>query len=117
MWRALTYDCSLPQSDMVKSKYLYHVLRHTVQEFGEGTEIQGVYWSLEEANQAARTNLTDEWDLSFFDEYTEEEDEDDGSVVIEATCPEGETMRVYIEKILGEQCSFSTCEFFLLILL
>ncbi|KAJ7110358.1 hypothetical protein C8R43DRAFT_165558 [Mycena crocata] len=77
--------------------YLYHVMRHTDESYGGGeTEIRGTYMTLEEANAAARVDLTKEWDLDFFNTYEVEEEE--GMVSVTAECPEGETMSVYIDK-------------------
>ncbi|KZP33967.1 hypothetical protein FIBSPDRAFT_1035882, partial [Athelia psychrophila] len=80
------------------SSYMYHVMRHTDdQHHGvEDTDLRGTYWTLEEANAAARKDLT-EWSPDFFESYDVTMD-DDGMVDIEATCPEGEIMHVYIEK-------------------
>lgn len=63
----------------------------------EFTALRGLYWTLEEPNAAARTDLLDEWDDDFFESHEITEDED-GMVNVEATCPEGEIMCVYIEQ-------------------
>jgi hypothetical protein len=85
---------------MAYGDFMYHVMRHTDDQHngGEHTEIRGTYWTLDEANDAARHDLLREWSQDFFEEYEEEVDEDDGTVRIEAHCPEGEEMSVYVEK-------------------
>lgn len=58
--------------------------------------VKGTYVSLEKANEAARKELFYEWDRDFFEEYDEEVDH--GMVTIDATCPEGEQMSVYVKR-------------------
>ncbi|KAJ7640965.1 hypothetical protein FB45DRAFT_1053619 [Roridomyces roridus] len=63
--------------------YIYHVMRHTDDHHngGSDTQVRGMYTTLKEANAAARV-----------------EEDDEGMVSVEAECPEGEMMSVYIEK-------------------
>ncbi len=79
--------------------YLYHVMRTTeVPKMGEDTEVRASFWTLEEANAAVRRDLLKEHKREWFTEYEEDDEEEDGVVKINATCPEGETMTVYVEK-------------------
>jgi hypothetical protein len=109
-------------------QYMYHVTRENrYDRFGDSTEIRGTYWTVREANEAARRDLTDEWDVGFFDVYREmktddcsdydgdeghvsEDDEDDENqeevpIKIRALCPEGEVMIVRVEKTLAPSSS------------
>ncbi|KZP14076.1 hypothetical protein FIBSPDRAFT_868683 [Athelia psychrophila] len=76
------------------SSYMYHVLRHCSD---EGAELRGSYWTVEEANAAARRDLLNEWDRDDFDMYDVTSDSD-GMVDIEANIPDGQNMHVYIQK-------------------
>ncbi|KAG8995618.1 hypothetical protein FRB95_011383 [Tulasnella sp. JGI-2019a] len=81
------------------SGFIYHVMRHTDDRHmgGEYTTLRGTHWTLKEANAAVRQDLIKEWSMDTFVEYEEEVD-DDGIVEITATFPEGEIMRVYVDK-------------------
>ncbi|KAF7984653.1 hypothetical protein HWV62_12902 [Athelia sp. TMB] len=81
------------------SSYLYHVMRHTDDQHngGEFTELRGTHWTLAEANAAARKDLLNSWSRDFFETY-EVTTDSDGMVDVEATCPEGEIMHVYIKR-------------------
>lgn len=58
----------------------------------------GSFATYEEAKAAAKRNLINEWDRSFFETYQESEHGDySGGFEVFATCPEGEEMTVYIE--------------------
>lgn len=80
---------------------VYHVSRHSIDphnEFDGGmedTEIRGTYLSLAKANEAARGDLMEEFDMDYFEEY--EETVSNGMVTIRAVGLEGEE-NVYVEK-------------------
>jgi hypothetical protein len=103
-------------------QYLYHVIRVTTDYHngdGDYSEIKGIYWTVEEANEAARRDLTSEWGMDVFEEYREMKEEDDseaddsdgygsedndeqeeeGPIKIRAVFPEGEIMKVRVERI------------------
>ncbi|KAJ7606826.1 hypothetical protein FB45DRAFT_351235 [Roridomyces roridus] len=80
--------------------YIYHVMRNTEDNHKispSSTEVRGTYLTLKEANAAARVDLTREWSPTFFESHEIEVDEE-GRVSVEAECPDGEMMSVYIEK-------------------
>ncbi|OCF38875.1 hypothetical protein I317_07324 [Kwoniella heveanensis CBS 569] len=66
----------------------------------QDTEFRGIYYSFREAKAAARGDLLTEWDRDFFVGYEEDEENSDADrrFEINAECPEGETMRVYVEE-------------------
>ena len=84
-----------------KQTTLYHVMRESIDYHNDpsggsiDTEVRGSYTSLSEANEAARSDLLNEWGRDFFDEY--EEEIEDGKVKVHCICPEGEEMNVFIE--------------------
>jgi len=78
----------------VTSSYIYHVLRHCSD---EAAELRGSYWTVEEANAAARRDLLDEWDSDDFDMYDVSSDSD-GMVDIAANVIDRQGIHVYIQK-------------------
>src|SRR5271155_5739220 len=71
----------------------YHNDRHgSIQD----TDVVGTFFSRKEANQAARTDLLNDWNMDFFESY--EVEEEDGLVKVTAVCPEGEEMTVTVEE-------------------
>src|SRR5271154_710812 len=71
----------------------YHNDRHgSIQD----TAVVGTFFSRKEANQAARADLLNEWNMDFFESY--EVEEEDGLVKVTAVCPEGEEMTVTVEE-------------------
>ena len=79
--------------------HLIHPAGHTDDQHngGEDTELRGTHWTLAAANAAARKDLLSSWSRDFFESY-EVTTDSDGAVDVEATCPEGEIMHVYIER-------------------
>jgi hypothetical protein len=81
---------------------VYYVTRETIDyhnDFTGGlqdTAVVGTFFSREEANQAARKDLLNEWNMDFFESY--EVEEEDGLVKVTAICPEGEEMTVTVEE-------------------
>ncbi|WWC59095.1 uncharacterized protein I303_101643 [Kwoniella dejecticola CBS 10117] len=66
----------------------------------QDSELRGSYGDYEEAKRAAKKDLTDEWDKDFFETYAEVENGGQtGLFQVNATCPEGEVMTVYIKKV------------------
>ena len=81
---------------------VYYVTRETIDyhnDYNGGiqeTDVVGTFFSRKEANQAARTDLLNDWDRDFFESY--EVEEEDGLVKVTAVCPEGEEMTVTVEE-------------------
>ncbi|RXK42575.1 hypothetical protein M231_00129 [Tremella mesenterica] len=80
---------------------LYHVMRrttdHHIYDGDSNVEIRSIWRTYGEAREAAERDLLDEWSEDFFVEYEVNEDEYD-DFMIQAVCPEGEEMEVYVEK-------------------
>ncbi|CAF1272679.1 unnamed protein product [Didymodactylos carnosus] len=77
---------------------VYIVIREEINEHSISTiSIRGVYKHKITAINAAKCDLTDEWSQSFFDKYRSIKTKD-GLIKIKAICPEGEIMKVWIEK-------------------
>ena len=80
---------------------LYHVEINTIDYHNDphggihSDEVIGTFDILEEANDAAREHLLDQWDEDWFEFYEEDED-DDGLLTITAICPEEEEMEVTV---------------------
>jgi hypothetical protein len=95
---------SLGQKKSSKSgmRKVYHVTRETIDYHNDhnggiqDTAVVGTFFSRKEANQAARTDLLNDWNRDFFESY--EVDEEDGLVTVTAVCPEGEEMTVTVEE-------------------
>jgi hypothetical protein len=81
---------------------VYYVTRETIDYHNDprggmqDTAVVGTFFSRKEANQAARTDLLNEWNMDFFESY--EVEEEDGLVTVTAICPEGEEMTVTVEE-------------------
>jgi len=81
---------------------VYHVTRETIDYHNDSrggiqdTAVVGTFFSRKEANQAARADLLNEWNMDFFESY--EVEEEDGLVKVTAVCPEGEEMTVTVEE-------------------
>ncbi|KFY10328.1 hypothetical protein V491_07704 [Pseudogymnoascus sp. VKM F-3775] len=81
---------------------VYHVIQETIDYHNDrhggaqNTAVKGTYVSLEKANEAARKELLQEWDMDFFEEY--DEGMANGLVTINAICPKGEHMNVYVKR-------------------
>jgi len=81
---------------------VYYVTRESIDyhndRYGsiQDTAVVGTFFSRKEANQAARADLLNEWNMDFFESY--EVEEEDGLVTVTAVCPEGEEMTVTVEE-------------------
>jgi hypothetical protein len=81
---------------------VYNVTRTTIDYHNDcyggiqDTAVVGTFFSRKEANQAARTDLLNDWAEDFFESY--EVEEEDGLVTVMAVCPEGEEMTVTVEE-------------------
>jgi hypothetical protein len=65
----------------------------------EGTTTISTWDTYENAKNAARRVILDQWDRSSFEEYREEDTADEsGGFEVWTTCPEGGIMRIYIEE-------------------
>jgi hypothetical protein len=91
-----------PKSSKSAMRKVYHVTRETIDYHNDchgdiqDTALVGTFFSRKEANQAARTDLLNDWDKDFFESY--EVEEEDGLVKVTAVCPEGEEMTVTVEE-------------------
>ena len=90
------------KSSKSATRKVYYVTRETIDyhnDYNGGiqdTAVIGTFSSRKKANQAARTDLLNEWSMDFFESY--EVEEEDGLVKVTALCPEGEEMTVTVEE-------------------
>jgi len=81
---------------------VYYVTRESIDYHNDpnggiqDTDVVGTFFSRKEANQAARADLLNDWNMDFFESY--EVEEEDGLVKVTAICPEGEEMTVTVEE-------------------
>lgn len=66
----------------------------------ESTELQDTFSNLKEACAEVKRNLPTSWSEDFFVEYEVQGKDGTENLRVEAECPEGEVMHVYIEKKL-----------------
>lgn len=91
-----------PKSSNPLKRKIYHVTRETIDYHNDyygglrDTAVVGTFFSRKKANQAAREDLLNDWDIDWFESY--EVDEEDGLVTVTAVCPEGEEMTVTVEE-------------------
>jgi hypothetical protein len=90
------------KSSKLTMRKVYYVTRESIDYHNDchggihDTDVVGTFFSREEANQAARTDLLNDWNMDFFVSY--EVEEEDGFVKVTAVCPEGEEMTVTVEE-------------------
>jgi len=84
------------------TRKVYYVTRETIDYHNDprgglqDTAVVGTFFSRKKANQAARADLLNDWNMDFFESY--ETEEEDGLVTVTAICPEGEEMTVTVEE-------------------
>lgn len=81
---------------------VYYVTRKTIDYHNDyhggiqDTAVVGTFSSRKEANEVARKDLLNDWNMDFFESY--EVEEEDGLVQVTALCPEGEEMTVTVKE-------------------